>query len=232
LIPARLALLLILLITPLVHAQRDPGYGPLYVQGVLGVLDAGEAWTLDDNTSGESLESDLGQLILGGAMVQQMSKDGVFEYGFEGGGLVSWKNSNQQFFASNHVFAVSFDNNLFLVDLSFGGAISWRPFKPLRFYLSAGPTVAVGTVEIDDDSIEVEPHTQGAGEGSSIQLDASGREWAAGFGLYGRGGIEFIVRDYTFGASVRKSSTTLKFDNAGEIDLTAPQFFLTIGKRI
>ncbi len=217
--------LLLWLVSPPGLAERDPGYGPLYFQGMLGVLDAGNAWTLEDPHSGEVLESDLGKLIYGGGMAQQMTRDGVFEYGFEGGGLVSWKNSNQTFYASNHVFAVSLDNDLFLVDLSFGGALSWRPLKPLRFYLGGGAAIAIGTVNIVDSSVEPPGDAPPAD-------DIGGREWAVGVGLYARGGVEFIIRDFTFGVSVRQASTKLEFDNAGEIDLTAPQWFLTVGKRI
>ena len=80
--------------------------------------------------------------------------------------------------------------------------------------------------------MEVAPQGNVVDDGSSIRVDAGGREWAAGFSLYGRGGIEFLIRDFTFGVSARIAGTTLEFDKAGEIDLTAPQYFLTIGKRI
>jgi hypothetical protein len=105
-------------------AQHDDGYGPLYVQGMLGVLDADNAWTLTDEDTGKTLESDLGKLIYGGGMGQQMVREGKFEYGFEGGGLVSWKNSNQVFYASNNMAALSLDNDMFLLDLSLGGTVS------------------------------------------------------------------------------------------------------------
>ena len=209
-------------------AQREAGYGPLYIQGMLGVLDAGEAWTLEDEQTGETLISDLGKLVYGGGMAQQMTKDGVFEYGFEGGGFVSWKNSNQSFYASNHVFAVAFDNDLFLIDLALGGAISWRPVSPLRLYLGAGPRIVLATVDIKNDSVELEQ-----GGDSSIGVDnGGGRQWAGSVGLYGRAGFECIVKDYTFGIGVRKATGALEFDTAGEIDLGATQWFLTIGKRI
>jgi opacity protein-like surface antigen len=205
-------------------AQREAGYGPLYVQGMLGVLDADNAWTLTDADTGETLESDLGELIYGGGMAQQMVREGVFEYGFEGGGLVSWKNSNQTFYASNHVAAVSFDNDMFLLDLSFGGTISWRPVKPFRLYLGAGPALAIGTVDVKNETPELAPQ-----DGTTERSNVNGREWAVGVSLYGRVGIEFIVDKFTFGVTARKTGSTLDFGQAGEIDLSGTQLFLTIG---
>lgn len=218
-------ILLIGLTSPWALAQREAGYGPLYLQGMLGVLDAGRAWTLEDEATGQELESDLGRLIYGGGMAAQMTRDGIFEYGFEGGGFVSWKNSNQIFYASNHVFGVSFDNDMFLIDLSLGGAVSWRPVKPFRLYLGAGPSLVVGTVNIKDDSVEAASQQQ---ESSSL----GGRDWAVTGGLYARVGFEFLIDNFSFGVSARRTTSVLEFDHAGEIDLRAPQWFLTIGKRI
>ena len=83
-------------------AKDELEYGPIYVQGLLGALDAGNAWTLTDSDTGETLESDLGRLI-------------------------------------------------------FGGVISWRPVKPFRLYLGAGPALAIGTLSVKDDTPVAEP---------------------------------------------------------------------------
>lgn len=204
--------------------QQGDGYGPLYVQGMLGVLDAGNGWTLTDANTGETLESDLGELIYGGGMGQQMVRAGTFEYGFEGGGLVSWKNSNQTFYANNHVVAVSLDNDMFLLDLSFGGTISWRPVKAFRLYLGAGPALAIGTVDVKDETPQSAPQ-----DGTTERSNVNGREWAVGVSLYGRAGVEFIVNTFTFGLTARKTGSTLDFGQAGEIDLSGTQWFLTVG---
>jgi hypothetical protein len=205
-------------------AQHDDGYGPLYVQGMLGVLDADNAWTLTDEDTGKTLESDLGKLIYGGGMGQQMVREGKFEYGFEGGGLVSWKNSNQVFYASNNMAALSLDNDMFLLDLSLGGTVSWRPVNSFRLYLGAGPALAIGTIDVKEDTPELAPQ-----DGSAAGANVDGREWAVDVSLYGRAGIEFIVNKFTFGLTVRKTGSTLDFDQAGEIDLSGTQWFLTLG---
>lgn len=198
-----------------------------FVQGMLGALNASEAWELENQVTGEKAKSDLGTLPYGGAAAQMLYGEGAFQYGFEGGGLVSWKNSNQQFAFTNNSVAVSFDNTLFLLDISMGGVLSWRPANAFRMYVAAGPSFNWGRLQVDNkDKPEPAPSSV------NVEIEAGGSSHAVALGLYGRAGLEFIVNDFTFGVSARKLNAKLDFGKNGTIRLNDLAWFLTIGKQI
>ena len=73
------------------------------VQVWLGATEADEVWSLNDPASGGELRVDYSNLPFGGG-VSQMLWGGRAQYGFEGGGLISWKNDDVRFAGGNPGF--------------------------------------------------------------------------------------------------------------------------------
>ena len=68
-----------------------------YLQGMVGTLNGDKVWQVDDSTTGEPLVADLGDLLYGGGAIQSNFSDTAIEYGYESGGLVSFKNNTSYF---------------------------------------------------------------------------------------------------------------------------------------
>ena len=66
-----------------------------YVQVWLGFTDTEDSWTIDDS-EGNELIGDYSDLPLGGGVGQRLWGDRG-QYGFEGGGLISWRNNDVDF---------------------------------------------------------------------------------------------------------------------------------------
>ncbi len=102
-----------------------------YVQAWLGTMEADDAWSLDDPSTGVRLEADYSSIPLGGG-VSQLLWGASVQIGFEGGGLVSFKNDAVIFAGADPGLRVSIDNEFFLTELFMGGVVSLRPSHWLR----------------------------------------------------------------------------------------------------
>ena len=208
-----------------------------YVQVWLGTTDAEEAWTLDDPDSGIELSGGHSSLPLGGGVGQRMWGR-TAQYGFEGGGLLSWKNDNVDLAGSSRGGAsellVAIDNELFIMEAFVGGVVALEPARWLRFYAAAGPALAWGYLSGDDD--------EDVGDGSglvatgpntlvAVDFDDSGSD--VSFALYGRAGIEIeLAGGFTFGAGARYADHDFDFDERGRLKLDEVQWLLTLGARL
>jgi len=195
----------------------------------LGTFELQDAWTIEDTSGVETTAAD-DDLIYGGAMVQIPSNDGVFQYGFESGGLLTFRNKTSYFVTQDAglTVRVAIKNELWIMDLALGGFVSVRPWRQVRFYASAGPSFFVGSLDIGDDDVSVQPLS---GINSNVAINTSGRKRDSDLGFYGRIGAEVILDSgYTFGVSARQINSQLDFDENGTIGLDDIQYFLTIGQ--
>ncbi len=120
-----------------------PTTAQTYVQAWLGTTDANDAWSLDDPSTGVRLEGDYSSLPIGGGVGQRLW-GATAQIGFEGGGLVSFKNDAVVFTGADPGLRVSIDNELFFMDVFMGGVVSLRPARWVRIYAAAGPSIAWG----------------------------------------------------------------------------------------
>ena len=201
-----------------------------YVQAWLGTTDADEAWTIEEPTTNSELVGDYSTLPLLGGAGQRVWGNRV-QFGFEGGGLVSWKSDRIAFAGNNGQLVVRMDTDLFLMDVFLGGVLSVRPARWLRIYAAAGPSIGWGYLPSEDDEDEVEVGPVGNGSGIFIDLSSSERDFS--FALYGRVGLDIELKNgFTFGVSARYAEHDFDFGSRGELTLDEMQFFLTLGSKI
>lgn len=236
-----LALLLTQLANPALAAdlevtddgQVDPGPGfEQYLQVWLGGLDTDDGWTRTDEQTGEELTGDFGTLPYLGGGAQRLWGNAA-QIGFEGGGLVTFKNDSTKFAGTNGRLFVAIDNTLISVDFFMGGVVSVRPFAGLRIYGALGPTAAYAYLDDDDDDEgQVAPTGNvTAASGRNLELGSSGHSLS--ITLYGRAGFEFETPGgLTFGAQARYAPHEFDFDEGGELELDEVTYFLTIGQRM
>lgn len=210
------------------QSQDDtPGY-TAYGQAWLGAVDTGESWTLDSDAAGESLLGDVGTLPYLGGAGSRLWGDRL-RYGFEGGGLVSWKNDSVRFFGSNNAVTVQIENELLSFEVFMGALLALEPIRGFRLYVAAGPALAWARVNNDDARAEVLPTPL---NGSSIYIDLSASEQDLSAVLYGRAGMELeFPGGITAGISARYADHEFDFGSAGRLELDEVQWFLTLGSR-
>jgi hypothetical protein len=195
-----------------------------HVQAWLGGIDTDEHWQREDPDTGAKLDGGFGTLPYVGGAGQRLFGHRL-QAGFEGGGLVAWKNDSTRFFASNSSAAVEIDNELFSIELFLGGMVSLRPARWLRLYAAAGPTVAYAHL-IDDGGDHTSTTTS-----TAITAGSGGNAYSAT--LYGRAGFEFeTTRGFTFGAHARYAPHEFDFDDSGTLKLDGVQYFLSLGQRL
>jgi len=196
-----------------------------HVQAWLGGIDTDEHWQREDPTTGADLDGGFGTLPYIGGAGQRLT-GGRLQAGFEGGGLVAWKNDSTRFFASNSSAAVEVDNELFSIEVFLGGVVSLRPAPWLRLFAAAGPTVAYA--HLSDDGDNQEPTTTAS---AAITAGSGGNAYSVT--LYGRAGFEFeTTRGFTFGAHARYAPHEFDFDDSGKLKLDGVQYFLSLGQRL
>lgn len=207
----------------------DPAYA--YVQGVVGVLSADDAWTYRDAETGADLVGDQENLPYGGANVQMvLGFSDRLEYGFESGGLIAWDSSSRVLEADNNSVLIEVDNSLFIVELAFGGFVAWKPVSWLRLSVSAGPSLVWGSASTDDDAWAYIPDE----DAPEIVYLPGSRERDLDVGVYARAGLEALFsEELILGVSAKRVNYDLDFgsDN-GELAIDDWQFFLTIGAKI
>ena len=236
------ALLLIATVNSARAQEPDlpPTTAQTYVQAWLGTTDADDAWSLDDPSTGVRLEGDYSSLPIGGGVGQRLW-GATAQIGFEGGGLVSFKNDAVVFTGADPGLRVSIDNELFFMDVFMGGVVSLRPARWVRMYAAAGPSIAWGFLNGDDDHDHDHHHDNDHGEdsvvvigpGSVFVIDLDENRSDFSFALYGRVGIDFeLDSGFTFGISARYAEHEMDFDERGEFTLDEMQWFITLGGRI
>lgn len=201
-----------------------------YLHVVLGALDADESWTISDDDGNEST-SGRDDLIYAGVLAQLSNQSGVFQYGIESGGMISFKNDTSYFVHSNGgaTATIKVKNQLWILDMSLGGFVSVRPWHWFRVYASAGPSIMIGSMAIDDDDVEIQPLS--GVSGNSISYQPSSRETDVDVGIYGRAGFDIILDNgFVLGFSARKVDSEMDFNDSGVISLDSTQYFLTLGQ--
>ena len=200
----------------------DPG--PVdYLQVWVGGIDTDDDFEREDPADGSELSGDFGTVPYFGGGVQRLWGDRL-QFGYEGGGLVAWKNDSTKFFGNNGGVRIEIDNTLFSAEVYMGGAVSVRPLSWLRLYAGAGPAAAYAYLDDDEDE-DVSTAS------SSINFSSSSH--AVSLTLYGRAGVEFeMPTGFTFGAHARYAPHEFDFDDSGELKLDSVQYFVSFGARL
>ena len=199
-----------------------------YVQVWIGAIDTkNDSWKATDAQSGSDVVGDLGTLPFGGGDGQMLWGSGVWQIGYEGGGLASWKNETTHFSGASNggtSVQVQFRNQFFLFGVFMGGVVSVRPAPWMRLYASVGPSLTWAWIEDDNNNNSSQ---------NSNSIDTHGSLNDGSFTAYGRAGIDFMTGDgFTFGASVRYANDKFDFGDSGELKLDSPLYLLTLGARI
>jgi len=211
---------------PVAAGEPTPASPPeVYIQVWLGGQGTDDSsWKIKDPQSGGNLLGDLGTLPFGGGGFQQLWGSGAWRIGYEGGGMVTWKNDNTHFFATNNSAEVTFDNTFISFGVFMGGLVSVTPVRPLRFYLAAGPSVTWAWLEDNNN---------GTPPPGSTVIDTNGTSSDVSVVAYARAGTEFVMDDgFTFGVSVRYADDKFNFGNAGNLEFDEPLWLLTLGSRL
>ena len=191
----------------------------------IGAIDTDDRWDREDPATGEPLDGDLGTVpYFGGGSQRLWGRLG--QVGYEGGGLVSWKNDSSTFVGDSNRVRVKIDNTFLSLEVYFGAVLSVRPLPWLRLYAGAGPTLAYAYLDDSEDERE-EDGAVVAGSGFSNSGSAVSLTY------YGRAGFEFETRNgFRFGAMARYAPHEFDFDDDVELELDTPQYFLTFGQRL
>jgi hypothetical protein len=221
-----IALLGLLFVLPAAAQETPPPQASTYVQVWLGGQGTDDdAWEAEDVESGTSVLGDLGTLPFGGGAGQRMWGSGAWQIGYEGGGLFTWKSDNTEFRGTNTALQINVDSTFATLGVFMGGVASVSPWRHMRLYVAAGPSLTWAWLWDDDDD-----DTTPSGDAT---IDLSGTENDASFVAYGRAGIEFMLdTGFTFGASVRYADDDFSFDDAGDVRFDEPLWLLTLGAQI
>lgn len=198
----------------------------IYVQAWLGGQSTDDgSWKISDPGGGESVLGDLGTLPFGGGAGQQLWGSGTWQIGYEGGGLVTWKNDRTEFRGSNGTLQVTIDNTFFSAGVFMGGVVSVMPIRPLRIYVAAGPSVTWAWLQDDNNQATPPPGSNT----DYINVDADDVSVVP----YARLGLEIMTdRGFTFGFSVRYADDEFQFDEAGDLEFDQLMWLLTLGSRV
>ncbi len=202
----------------------------IYLQVALGKLDPDNQAEITDPETGEKAYSDFPSLPFGGIQAQIPITHQWFEYGYETGAYVSWKNDSFTFVSTNNRAILAVKNELFLLEVHGGLFAALAPSNRFRIYVGAGPLFAFGHASNDDDE---DPVVQPLDGGTNIRVDLSKNENDTAFGYYGRAGIEYFTKTgFSFGAGIRHINYELDFgDVAGEIEFDDNLYFISLGQR-
>lgn len=201
-----------------------------YLHVMLGTLAVEDSWTIEDG-SGEETTADRDDLIYGAVVAQLSNGSGMFQYGMESGGMISFKNDTSYFIRSDGGLTgtIKVKNQMWILDMSLGGFVSFRPWRGFRLYASAGPSIVIGSLAIDDGDVEIEPY-DGNG-GNTVTFEPGSRETDVDAGIYGRAGFDIILDNgFVMGFSARKVNSEMDFGGSGTIKLDDTQYFLTVGQ--
>lgn len=202
-----------------------------FLQVWLGAIDADDDFERADPIDGTDLSGDFGTIPYFGGGVQRLWGSGL-QYGYEGGGLVAYKNDSTKFFGNNGGVRIEIDNTLFSMEVYMGPVISIEPLRWMRIYAAGGPTVAYAYLSDDgDDDAVPEPVDEVGAASTSVDFSSGGHSVSLTY--YGRAGIEFeMPTGFTFGAHARYAPHEFDFDDGGELKLDSVQYFVSLGARL
>ncbi|HTK98397.1 MAG TPA: hypothetical protein VL379_10265 [Pseudomonadales bacterium] len=221
------ALSLLLIALPVVASDASAPT-PIYLQAWVGALDTdSDSWKVSDPQSGEQALGDLGTLPYGGGAGQQLWGSGAWQVGYEGGGLVTWKNGRTEFRGNSNAVLVRIDNTFGAVGVFMGGVLSVRPFHPMRLYVAAGPSITGAWLFGDDNNEQV------SSPGTTVTLNLDDTKSDVSVVPYARAGIEFeLDNGFTFGVSARYADDEFDFGDAGKLEFDQVTWMLTLGGRV
>lgn len=203
-----------------------------YIQAWLGALDTDESWSLRQPGSEQDIVGGLGTLPFGGGVAQWLWGGGRFRFGYESGGLASWKNDDTEFFAASSsgggTLLVSADNTFFAVGVFMGGFLSVDLTRNLRLQVAAGPSLTWARLDGPNHDDEPVPQPQTA---VVVDVDDAGHD--ASLTPYARVGLEVLLDNgFTFGVTARYADDEFDFGGNGELDVDEVVWLLTIGSRL
>jgi hypothetical protein len=199
-----------------------------FLQVWVGAIDTDDDFERTDPVDGSDLSGDFGTVPYFGGGVQRLWGSGLL-YGYEGGGLVAFKNDSTKFFGNNGGVRIEIDNTLFSAEVYMGPVLSVAPTRWARVYAAGGPTIAYAYLSDDDE--DVTPDDQISASSSSVDFSSGGHSVSVTY--YGRAGIEFETpTGVTFGAHARYAPHEFDFDDGGELKLDSVQYFVSVGARL
>jgi hypothetical protein len=212
-----------------VGVVSEPYY---HVQTLIGRLVLDDSLVTRD--ADETYEGEWGEKIpYIGAAAQVPIKDGMFGFGWEGGGFVSWQSDVVDYFVKSGsdgtVAAFSLDTSYFAIETFLGGYLSVQPTPFFRAYVSAGPMLTLGFLNTVDPEEQPSPSAR-----SVVVIDFSDTDVNLTPGAYGRAGVEIQLAQNTWiGVSGRYMKTELDFgDSIGEVSLDGTSWFISLGARM
>ena len=210
---------------------------PLYAQTLFGSLKLNDS-TLTIDREDALYQGDLPSSIpYLGAVVQAPWRDGVWGYGWEGGGFFSWQNESVDFYAKSDetggTVRINVDNNFWSIETFMGLYGSIQPIPALRLYASAGPLFLFATTNVDDAEQEPEPEPNTT-DGNTIVININDYDSDFTVGGYARAGIDVrISHDFWLGFSARHMRAKVDLDKTiGEFDIDGIIYLLAITKKI
>jgi opacity protein-like surface antigen len=212
-------------------AEKPASDDWIYLQVMLGNLETGNQAVITDPDSGEKAYSDFPSLPFGGIQAQIPITHQWFEYGFETGAYIGWKNDKFAFVATNNQATLALKNELFMLEVHGGVFAALAPTSRFRIYVGAGPVLAYGHASNNDD--EEDPAHLPAANGANIHVNLNKSENDVDIGYYGRAGVEYFTRTgFSFGAGVRHINYDLDFGQvAGKMAFDDELYFITLGQR-
>lgn len=113
-------------------------------------------------------------------------------------------------------------------EIAAGGFIGFRPVSWARAYVAAGPGIYWGRLNIKGNAAST---TSTDGSGIIIIDRRNGNDdWR--LGLSARAGIDLLLpHGIIVGAGVRHAAVEFDFGDAGEVDISGSQLFVTLGSR-
>lgn len=212
-----------------VAAATPPATEPTtYVEIWIGAQDTkSDSWKVSDPATGEPATGDLGTLPFGGGDGQLLWGTGVWQVGFEGGGVGTWKSDTTNFRGTSSggtSVQVQLDSRFFTLGVFMGGVLSANLGHSARAYVSAGPSATWAW--LDDQNNDNQPANSNV-----IVLDGSKSD--VSLVAYGRAGFEFILdTGFVFGVSVRYADDDFDFGKGGKLQFDDPLWLLTLGARL
>ncbi len=211
-------------------ASPQGGEPEHYIQAWLGALNTDDSWTVTQQEPDQGFVGGLGTLPFGGGAAQQLWGQGRFRFGYEAGGLVSWKNDNTQFFGSSGsgTLVVTTHNTFLGFGVFMGGVASMNVTRYLRLQLAAGPSLMWARLDGDDGN---DASQQPAGQATVVVTGESSHD--VSLVPYGRVGLEVLLDDgLTFGVSARYAKDEFDFGRNGDLEVDEVLWLLTIGSRL
>ena len=206
-------------------AEPAPTAGPeriRYLQSWFGAGDTDQPWELEAEEG--PYTRDVGTIPYIGGSALYLHGNG-FRYGWEAGGLLGWSSYDGAFRSDSSGLQVAIDASLFTFEVFFGGMLAYEPRPGLRFYVAGGPTLALMTLDNEDEEVEALPT-------SGIVIVVEEEEDDASVVPYARAGFEFQAGNgLSFGISARYAPHDFDFGTSGEVEFDGVQWFLIVGAR-